>query len=331
MIDSATLKQERDGKPFYYHVKFTVFGELLELEDDVSDLPDIAQKLILGNQKEKTITGLKRGLGNLKYIIPLIALGEVYKLPKWLKPIEIVLQKLQKNLPREIKRNPNDYISSEWVKELMAIKRHNFSDAGTSMQFVNYLLEEDLLLNIPSIPDQEIHIATQPLLETLENNWTDRKLASTILNVLQKSKHPAALKKFIAIFTHQNQLIDFRVLAGRGLANMDFDQVKETLFYALTDKNHWIRIEAIKSLRPFVQEEEVVNKLINILREDQHQWVRVRAIESLGFTKNNKKVIRLLATIIKAKNNEEICFHAVQSLKRINSKEAEFVLRQYWY
>ena len=112
---------------------------------------------------------------------------------------------------------------------------------------------------------------------------------------------------------------------------MDFTKVKETLFSALMDKNHWIRIQAVKSLRPFIQKEEVVNTLIGVFRHDKHQWVKVRAIENLGFAKNNKKVIRLLANELKAKTNEEICFHAVQALKRIDSRDANFVLRQYWY
>jgi len=211
-IDSATLKQERDGKSFYYHVKFTVFGELLELEDDISDLPDIAQKLILGNKKEETITDLQKGLGNLKYIIPLIALGEFHQPPEWLKPIETAIQKLQKNLPRAIKRRPTNYISSSWVKDLIKEKRYKYPlGIKHSLGFVNFLLEKDLLLSIPSILEHELHIATPPLLESLEKNWKDKKIASTILSVLQKSKHPDALKLFISTFTNQNKILDLRV------------------------------------------------------------------------------------------------------------------------
>ena len=333
MIDSTTLKQERDGKPFYYHVKFTVFGELIEVEDDISDLPDIAQKLILGNKKEATIKDLHKGLGNFKYIIPLIALGEFHQPPEWLKPIEIAIQKLQKNIPEEIKKNPNDYISSSWVKELIEDKRYKYTlGIKHSLGFVNFLLEKDVLLSIPSILDHELHLATPPLLENLEQNWKNKKMASTILAVLQKSKHPDAIKLFISTFTDRNKILDLRISAGRALADKNFTTVKQTLFDSLLDNNKWIRIQAIKSLRNFVHEKEVVNHLIVVFNKlNEHQWVRVRAIESLGFTKDNKKVIRLLAEILKTKTNEEICFHTVQALKRINNKDADFVLRQYWY
>ena len=88
------LTQKIEKKDFYYNITFTVFGEVIQMENDFDDLPEIAKKLMVGGKKLEVISKEQFSMDEFKYIVPLVAIGSMGKLPNWMQPIKDTIQQL---------------------------------------------------------------------------------------------------------------------------------------------------------------------------------------------------------------------------------------------
>lgn len=329
MIDTATLSQVQNGQTFYYEITYTVFGEVLSVEDDISDLPLVAQKMMLGAQKNEVTKHLQKGLPNLKYLIPLIILGKNVNLPTWLHPIVEGIQNMQQQMPVDVKNNPQDYIQVRWVRALYGSKEYlKTYNIQISKYFVGALLEEKELIDLGGLSDLERCIAVDKLINDAKQNWDRKIIYDMIIDSLSKISTKEDYRALVSIIFDSEYGKKARISAIRVIGKLAYENARYPLTAALGEPNFWIRVYAVKALSRFVGEKEIVDTLLHAYLHDQHDWVRIRAVQGLGFVKNDEALINTLGEQLKTLDKEEIHFHTIQALKRMDCKQSRYILRQ---
>ena len=329
MIDTATLSQVQNGQTFYYEITYTVFGEVLSVEDDISDLPLAAQKMLLGAQKNEVTKHLQKGLPNLKYLIPLIILGNNINLPAWLQPIVDGIQDMQEQMSLDVKNNPQDYIQSRWVRALYSSKQYiNTYNIQISKYFVGALLEENELIHLRGLSDLERCIAVDKLINDAKQYWDKKEIYERIIDSLTKVSTKEDYKALVSIIFDKQYGKKARISAIRVIERLAYENARYPLTAALGETNFWIRVYAVKALSKFVDKKEIVDTLLHAYLHDQNDWVRIRAVQGLGFVKNDEKLITALGAQLKILDKEEILFHTVQALKRMDCPQSRYILRQ---
>jgi len=329
MIDTATLSQVQNGQTFYYEITYTVFGEVLSVEDDISDLPLVAQKMMLGAQKNEVAKNLQKGLPNLKYLIPLIILGNNINLPAWLQPIVEGIRDMQQQMPFDVKNNPQDYIKARWVRSLYGSKEYiKTYNIQISKYFVGALLEENELIDLRGLSNLERCIAVDKLINDAQQNWDKKVIYEMIIDSLTKISTKEDYRALVSIIFDFQYGKKARISAIRVIGRIAYENARYPLTAALGEPNFWIRVYAVKALSRFVDKKEIVDTLLQAYLHDQHNWVRIRAVQGLGFVKNDEALINILGKQLKTLDNEEILFHTIQTLKRMDCKHSRYILRQ---
>jgi len=329
MIDTVTLSQVQNGQTFYYEITYTVFGEVLSVEDDISDLPLVAQKMLLGAQKNEVAKNLQKGLPNLKYLIPLIILGKNIDLPTWLQPIVDGIRNMQQQMPLDVKNSPQDYIQVRWVRALYNSKEYiKTYNVQISKYFVGALLEENELIDLRGMSDLERCIAVDKLINDAKQKWDKKIIYEKIIDSLTKISTKDDYRALVSIVFDSQYGKKSRISAIRVIGKLAYENARYPLTAALGEPNFWIRVYAVKALARFIDKKEIVDTLLQAYLHDQHNWVRIRAIQGLGFVKNDEALINTLGEQLKSLDNEEILFHTIQALKRMDCKHSRYVLRQ---
>ena len=332
LIGEAMLSQNRNGQTFYYQVTFTVFGEVLSIEDDLSDLPHFAQKLMLGNQRETISNELQKGLDQLQYLIPLIALGETYGLPQWTRPIQSEIQKLQKNIPPEIKKNAQEYIETPWLKQLINLDSTSYIyNKQISKYFVDLMLEKDIIINIHQNFPIEATPPTALLISQAMNHWGRGEQYLATIKQLSKTANRHGYKTLVSIIFDSFYPIEAKISAIKAIGKMSYNNARFPLSNVLTEDNHWLRVYAVKELANFIYKKEIANTLLFIYKNDQNQWVRVRAVQALGLVQDDIELMDELAHELNQLDKEEIIFHTIEALKRMDCRYSRNLLKKYHY
>lgn len=331
LITTIDLTQEIEGNNFYHYLTFTVFGEVLKVENDFDNLPDSAKQLIIGSKNHKVIAEQQFRIDEFKYIIPLVAIGGFGALPDWMDPIETTIQQLQKNIPSSIKANPKNYISSSWIIGLIEKIRTNGSIGLISTHFKRVLLKNNIRLNIQLLHNEEIELATPILIDILEKNWDDEELAAAAIRGLARIKNDEAFQLLRKIFNEENLSVQTWIIARKALQRMDKMRLRELTYDGLSNSNTKKKMFSIECMIHFLEENEVVEILTNLYKYDSDISIKIKAIEALSYKKNNPNFIELLALELDTGSNEKIRYAAVKALKRINTEKSEAVLKKYFY
>jgi len=330
-ISTLDLTQVIKGKDFYYYLTFTVFGEVIKVENDFDDLPEMAKKLITGGKNLAVISKEQFGIDEFKYIIPLVAVGGMGTLPKWMQPIEDTIQLLQKSLPSLIKENPQNYISSTWIIGLIEKAKTNGPIDLISNKFKRVLLRKNIRLNIQLLHDDELELATPIFMNILEKNWDDEELAAAAIRGLARIKNNEAFELLRKVFSEENLSVQTWIIAKKALERMNKTRLQELTYDGLSSPNTKKRMFSIECMIHFLEEDEVVDILINLYQYDSNIPIKIKAIEALSFKRDNPKFIRLLAKELDTGTNEHLRYAAVQALKKMNCERSQAVLNQYFY
>ena len=301
------------------------------MENDFDDLPEIAKKLMVGGKKLEVISKEQFSMDEFKYIVPLVAIGSMGKLPNWMQPIKDTIQQLQKILPSSIKENPQNYISSSWIIRLIEKVKTNGSIDLISNPFKRVLLKKNIRLNIQLLHQDELELATPIFIDILEKNWDDEELAAAAIRGLARIKNDEVFKLLRKVFSEENVSVQTWIFAKKALQRMEKVRLRELTFDGLSSSNNKKRMFSIECMIHFLEEGEVIEILTNLYQHDSNISIKIKAIEALSYKKNNPKFIELLANELNTSMNEKIKFAAVQALKRINTEESEAVLKQYFY
>lgn len=332
LVTTINLYHTVDGHAINYQIQFTVFGEVLSVENDFDELPDTAKKLIFGNKNLDEISNKLLRYEQIKYIIPIIAVGGMNLLPEWLPPVVATLQKMQKQLPAPIKENPNPYISFPWIIELIErAKSLKPEQSIVSIHFERVLLKKSLGLNTQMIQADEMHLAIPILIEILESNLHDDQLVPAIIRGLKGSNNERAYELILKIFSsHKYSKVSWKA-AQVALKEMSENRNVPTLYDALWSEDHKKRLLSVETLAAYVDEEEVESMLMRVLKYDDDYKVRAKAIEALSSKRNNSQLLEYLTELMKSGFDNNVRYAAVQALKRMNNDAARAVLKEYHY
>lgn len=332
LVTTVNLYHTVDGHEINYQIQFTVFGEVLSVENDFDELPDAAKKLIFGNKNLDTFSNKVLRYEQLKYIIPIMAMGGMNILPEWLPPIVSVLQKMQKNIPDSIRKDPNLYISSPWVRDLMKrAKSIQPEESIVSLHFERILIRKSLALSVQMLSEPEQELAIPILVDILEQNIYDDQLAPAIIRGLGRCKSKAVYELILKIFSSQKYSKKLWKAAQQALVRMTTIRNIPPLYDVLWSPDYKKRLVSIDALADFVDEKDVENMLLRVLKYDDHHQVKVEAINALISKKDNPQFLELLTEEMKSGHDERVRYAAVQALKRMNNDGAQEVLKQYYY
>jgi len=120
LITTATLVREIKGHPFEFILTFTIYGELLSVENDFLALPIEAQRLMYGKEVESVVDSVRLEMALFKYCIPLVALGQL-KGEDW-SIIKEKIEALVQSKGRETASNRYIYINDYWVKDAYLLR-----------------------------------------------------------------------------------------------------------------------------------------------------------------------------------------------------------------
>ena len=332
LITTVNLYYTVDDHEINYQIQFTVFGEVLSVENDFDELPDAAKKLIFGNKNLDEVSNKLLRYEQIKYIIPIMAMGGMNILPEWLPPIVAVLQKMQKQIPDSIRKNPNPYISFPWIIDLIErAKSIEPEESIVSIHFERILLRKSLALNVQMLSEPEQELAIPILVDILEQNIHDDQLAPAIVRGLGRCKSEAVYELILKIFSSQKYSKKLWKAAQKALIRMTTIRNIPPLYDALWSPDYKKRLVSIDALADFVEEEDVENMLLRVLKYDDHHQVRAKAINALVSRKDNSQFLELLTEEMKSGTDERVRYAAVQALKRMNNDAARGVLKQYYY
>jgi len=288
--------------------------------------------LIFGNKNLDEVSDKLLRYEQIKYIIPIIAVGGMNLLPEWLPPIVTVLQKMQKQIPDSIRKNPEPYISFPWIIDLIKrAKSLRPEKSIVSIHFERILLGKSLGLNTQLIQSSEMHLAIPILVEILERNLDDDQLVPAIIRGLGRSDNEKAYELILKIFSSQKYSKASWKAAQVALLHMSENRNVPPLYDALWSDDYKKRLYSVEALSEFVEEEDVESMLLRVLKYDDHYQVRAEAIEALSSKKDNAQFLELLTEEMKSGRDERVRYAAVQALKRMNNEAARAVLKQYYY
>lgn len=277
LTTTATFTEAVNGLDYDFEVKFTLFGEILEVENYFLILPKHAQMLMTGPGGEKVLEHLELITQLLPYAIPLCVMG-ILKEKKWQKITEAA-EKLKEQNPMISLGDRKEYIQNKWVRTAWRAWEKNVPLLKQLATLLN-TNNKNYLQTLRRLPHEKNDLVTPvlPILVQMLDSLHEKRF---LYNAMKLHPHPETytllkhyLQSEVLVHSHPHIL--------KGLQPYQSDEHRQLLI------NHYqkyspLNAEASGNLATALKhypDKEVKTILFSILT-NKHQVAAYRAYESL--------------------------------------------------